>query len=354
MSKQNIRPEEFLESAGFIKTGLVVMKDDKGHETAPYMRATTKMGDLCYIELNSNDPLSIERIPDRIKVSIKTGSVISNPTKMTIAECSNGSVCGVALECDNELCMVSHTDDNKDYSEINLSVLSEMPTKSHHVRGWPVAYPMIRYTDICSSDKCIDNIHQVAKHIRCKMIYLNQSNIINLMKEVGDMNANLSFLASKYHLVYEALTKELEFLECSLEKWSCCPKTCDSIAMEASLIKEYRNRQAFFTGISLDSMRVNSLHPEISRISNHISRTYAHLYLKARKNLDVCSDQFCSKTIMTPEAWGYPAEMINYQSEIDCGKWPCILDSWIEEYVKSGECDLAKRLEFLKLAVLSC
>jgi hypothetical protein len=351
--------DEMLVNAGFVKSSVIAIKDEKGTDTVPYIHAYTRMGDVCYIELdladsNCNKNISNNNghngLGERMRATIRSGSVIPQQTKISVAQCANSSVCGVAFECNNEVCVLSPVEcgDNMAASglkEVTFVIAESLPTKNVQANGSPLAYPVVRLSEIKNSPEvAIQNVHIAAQAISTRAIGIATNNLAELARRANSVSNALNLLSSRWNEMHTQRCEEVSALEGHLQYWrSYCPPTCDSMAKEKAIVTDLCARAAALERYLQLQNRLSTLIPEMCRLEAIVNRSYADSYLTSRLN-EPCQ---CRPS---PEKWGYPPALANYDSDINVGRWPPVLNSWIASY-RTNCPDAAIRLENLKETV---
>ena len=334
--------DEFLVQNGFVKTSLVTMKSD---ESVPYIKAYTKLGHSCYIELDSivAGPCTSS---ERMRVSLKNTSIIPSPTKISVATCAKSIVCGVAFECNDEVCVLSPAQ-GEGYREVNMTISDLANSKTLVVAGSPIAYPVVRCSEVLKQPaQMICNIRDASHNIRCQAVAFNTKALADEISQVSALMESLKCLQARYCDVYTAFERETQFLENELVKWeSCGSKGKEAICAEKAIIDNLRARSCLLDQTILNETKVINLGCEVSKMQNFVARSYAQLYLISR-NFDVCG---LSRSCLDPCRWGYPRELGSFDRELLSGNFPPQVCQWIVGY-KNTKDEAATRLEYLKLA----
>ena len=340
--------DEVLVNAGFVKTSVLAIKGENGVDLTPYFRSYTSLGDICYIEIDPTEGINMATTNgiDRMRATVRTGSTIKQQTMISVAQCANSAVCGVAFECDSEVCVLvptSHTETG--FREQVYVVTEALPSKNVQLHGTPLAYPVIRLSEILSCpEAAIKKVNEASRIIAARTIGLAQTSMTELASRATCLSKSLGLLTSHWDTIHRNRCKEIDELHKLREYYACIrPPTCESMETEKKIVAELCARGHALEAYLALQARIVGLLPELGRMQAQVEHLYAHSYLASREPT--------SCALRTPpQAWGYPQDLDRFHADLVSGKWPCEVDTGIHKY--TCECpEAAKRLEHLKAAV---
>jgi hypothetical protein len=356
--------DEKLVSAGFVKTSILTIRDEKGTDIVPYVRAYTRLGDTCYIEFEGGAVADAVRIvpsaaDTRMRATVRTGSIIPHQTKISVSQCASSSVCGVAFECNNEVCVLQPESCTDRPRETIYVVAESIPTKHVQAAGSPLAYPVVRYSEIeACAETAIANVHRAAAAIAARAISVVSNNMAELSRRATSAAITLQTLSARWAELHASRCRETEELSALLEWHRRCTAAaaagagagaCVSDAPVGALEKEKaivadlcRRGRALERYLHLQN-RLLSIMPEVSRLEAITANAFSDAYLCSR-TVEPCA---CRQS---PELWGFHASLAQYDEELAAGRWPEALNTWIHNY-RSTHHECAQRLEQLKIAI---
>ena len=340
--------DEVLVSAGFVKTSVLAIKSENGTDLTPYFRSYTHGGDICYIEIDPTEGVNLTSHNgiDRMRATVRSGSSIKQQTMISVAQCANSAVCGVAFECDSEVCVLIPTAKTETGFKEQVYVITEsLPSKNVQLHGTPLAYPVIRLSEILACpDAAIKKVSEASRIIAARTIGLTQTAMAELTRRAACLSNSFAILTSQWDIIHRNRCREVDELHALHKHYACiCPQTCESMAMQKKIVGELCARgHALEDYLRLQSHIIGLL-PDLGRLQAQVEQFYAQSYL--------CSREPTSCVLRTPpETWGYPPELAGFHDTLVAGTWPKDVDAWIQKY----HCDCpeaAKRLEHLKAVV---
>lgn len=115
-------------------------------EHMTYIKAISPLGDVLFIHVDQKGVSTVD-IGDFTTVRSVEGKKISVSDKTAAATCTSQSTCGVALQCEDELCVIVRTDDG--HNEQNSFMLTEgYSEKTITPVGSSIAFPVVKLSEI--------------------------------------------------------------------------------------------------------------------------------------------------------------------------------------------------------------
>jgi hypothetical protein len=144
--------ETSLVDSGYLPVDKVLTKDDNGNLMCQYVKAIDETGRSVFVDLDCDGYVSVSP-KDMVVTEKSQASVIPYSVKMGTYECASSDVCGVAFECDNEICTMTRSNEDLTPSETVFSQ-TKLPvtTEGHKHHGildsHPIAYPIVSLSDV--------------------------------------------------------------------------------------------------------------------------------------------------------------------------------------------------------------
>ncbi len=156
--------EQTLVKSGYLPLDKILTKDDNGMLMCRYIKAIDSSGRTTFVDMDCDGMVSVE--PSNMTMTkVSSASVVPYSVKMGAYECANSDVCGVAFECDNEICTLKRSNEDLTPTETVFAQIKEgKGSLSHSYHGMlqnhPIAYPIVSLSDIKN------NPEQVACSVR--------------------------------------------------------------------------------------------------------------------------------------------------------------------------------------------
>ena len=143
--------EENLAEKGYIVTDKIFVRTPPSGIVPQYMKAKNNFGQTVFIELDSEGDVVYESENQTMVVS-QNASMVPVSKQIGIYECSlSGGACGVAFDCEGEVCTLTKSIDSPNQpTRLVLTTTTKPTEKSLSLSGSPIAYPVVRYSDIMS------------------------------------------------------------------------------------------------------------------------------------------------------------------------------------------------------------
>lgn len=207
--------EDLLSEKGFTSTDKVFL-DKSGQVFAKFIKVTTDLGQTAFVELDSEGMVQYQP-SSRTMIEEDVGTMVPEQSKVIgTYECSmKGGGCGVAFDCNEEVCVMSRPADSTTVpTPVVLKKASKPASTELVVSGVPTAYPVVRLSDALKTPLATKaSIEKSTKAIRnagvkeCKQYY------DDLRSTLADMNAalNANYAAANSYIASLANdTKQLQ------------------------------------------------------------------------------------------------------------------------------------------------
>jgi len=224
--------EKTLVKSGYLPVDKVLTKDDNGNLMCQYIKAVDATGRTTYVDLDCEGYVAVD--PEDVAMTSATkASVVPYSARIGTYECASSDVCGVAFECDNEICTVKRSDGSMTPSETvftTSSVSQKFPGHKEHgmLSNHPISYPIVSLSDIK------ENPERVAcsvrdSHNRMRNAAFGQVNrdTTNLLESSNGLNNEVRRFDAKQKSVASKLTSTIEQLETAHEALKRKPPVTD-------------------------------------------------------------------------------------------------------------------------------
>ena len=152
-------------------------------------------------------------MPDLTTVHVAKGSSIALSDKLAANDCAGSGICGVALECQDELCTIVRQNDGSS-KEATFVMTEEYSTKTMTPDGSPVASVIIRMSEILQDYKgTLDRTRVATQRIRENSFKASQEGLDRTMKQSQLLHDVISKFASNRNAAYESLKKSIAQLQ---------------------------------------------------------------------------------------------------------------------------------------------
>ena len=137
-----------LSRAGYLPLDKVITKDENNLLMCKYIKAMDNSGRTVFVDMDCEGLVSVD--PNNMTMTrVSNASVVPYSTKMGAYECTSSDVCGVAFECEGEVCTLQRSAESMEPRE---TVFAEVHNRQNGSNGvlsnQPIAYPIVSLTDI--------------------------------------------------------------------------------------------------------------------------------------------------------------------------------------------------------------
>ena len=147
-------------------TDLVLTKSPTGQVEGRYLKTIYERGQTVFVELNTDGFVSVQP-EDLTMIESKTASKVPLSVKTGTMDCAGLDVCGVAFECQGELCTLTREDPSMVPTEIVLHTVEKPTERALVEEGTPIAYPIVRLSEIdANNDQVVKSVDEATARIR--------------------------------------------------------------------------------------------------------------------------------------------------------------------------------------------
>ena len=210
--------ENTLIESGFLPVDKILTKDDNGNLMCQYIKAIDETGRSAFVDLDCDGYVSVS--PEDATMTEKTNaSVVPYSVKMGTYECASSDVCGVAFECDNEICTLKRSDESLAPTEtVFTNTKASLDSSGHKHHGMldshPISYPIVSMSDIKA------NPNQVACSIRDSHNRMRNAAFGQTNKHTSDLlkaEKRLQNEVSRYNKIQKKVSNSLNKTIAQLE-----------------------------------------------------------------------------------------------------------------------------------------
>lgn len=187
--------DQFLLSKGFAPVARVHLDNKK----TSYLKAFTKLGHMCYIQLDVDKPVIREQDLSLIKHDKITKEPIKDG-RLHLDECAKLEVCGIAYECNDGICVLKRDLESLDLKE-DIFTVTELPSVQYGIeKNAPLSYPIVLYSEIIANeDAVLWNIARVTIRLKSKSIQNYNKDLMHLRSVVTDLYDTAITLIDNMH-----------------------------------------------------------------------------------------------------------------------------------------------------------
>ena len=221
--------EQTLTESGYLPVDKILTKDENDNLMCQYIKAVDSTGRSAYVDLDCEGYVAVDP-KDMKMVTSSAASVVPYSVKMGTYECAASDVCGVAFECDNEICTLKRTDESLTPIETVFTHGGSEAGHHHHgmVGSYPISYPIVTLSDIKEKPE------QVAcsirdSHNRMRNVAFGQANkdTTNLVDATKSLNNEINRFNTNQKVVSATLAKTIAQLEDIHNQYKRSPPTSD-------------------------------------------------------------------------------------------------------------------------------
>jgi len=157
---------QMLLESGYAPLDKIVILNAQGAPEVKYIKAVNKLGQYVYVYLDSKGFIS-RNADDIVMSELRKAEKIPISLKVGINDCVASDVCGVAFECDKEVCTLIRDETSDELVEhVYVNGDRAIETTSP-AEGELISYPIVRLSEIKNSpDAVLRNTNEVTKRLR--------------------------------------------------------------------------------------------------------------------------------------------------------------------------------------------
>jgi len=281
--------EQELLLAGYAPRDKVIVRSSNGQRSVAYVKCLNKVGLVVFVELDVDGFVSSQ--PDDLSmVEVQKADILPLSVKMGVKDCAGLDVCGVAFECKDAICTVTH--DPRDMSLRETSfVYEEKYTERMALLGDGfIAYPIVKVSEIrANPDLVLANTRMVTARIRNAAFDTCVKQLHMVDGEIERAHHLMATFNHLKHMSADKLGHSIALLEEINNGYQLNAPTTDE-----ELIK-YRT-------VLFNLRRRNELVVDLLRICDIVGRTHQHLKA-ANELIAQAGDRLMQEFVRLDEVW---------------------------------------------------
>lgn len=265
--------EAILFDRGFVPTDRIVTQDEQGRPVVKYIKVITNRGHRAFIDPDTEGlikPMETQKIMRQVETvssipySIKNGSL----------ECASNIACGIAYECQDEVCVL-----RKDDLTPKEVVFSTEPVVTRVGSVNYISYPIVKLSDIMAEpEQVLEDVAEVSQRLQVEERSKCLEDTVKTNKSFGQMANKYNEMVSRYQLAFEILRGNISLLKDFQQKTSSDNSRTKLILLNLSRRYDLQN-DLFKMCDRLNHIQNNfdQLSSEISEINELLKQSYNNL-----------------------------------------------------------------------------
>ena len=222
--------EQMLTESGYLPVDKILTKDENGNLMCQYIKSVDATGRTSFVDLDCEGYVSVDPKDMTMVNGSNNASVVPYSVKMGTYECASSDVCGVAFECDNEICTLKRADDSLVPSEtVFTQSATEVGHKKHGILdNHPISYPIVSLSDIKSDPErvacSIKDAHDRMRNASFGQVSQETSGLVGATKS---LNNEISRFNANQKAISASLTNTISQLEKIHNQYKKSPPVSD-------------------------------------------------------------------------------------------------------------------------------
>ena len=222
--------EQMLTESGYLPVDKILTKDENGNLMCQYIKSVDATGRTSFVDLDCEGYVSVDPKDMTMVNGSNNASVVPYSVKMGTYECASSDVCGVAFECDNEICTLKRADDSLTPSE---TVFTQSATEAGHKKhgmldNHPISYPIVSLSDIKANPErvacSIKDAHDRMRNASFGQVSQDTSGLVSATKS---LNNEISRFNTNQKAISASLTNTIAQLEKIHAQYKKSPPSSD-------------------------------------------------------------------------------------------------------------------------------
>nr|QBK90769.1 MAG: uncharacterized protein LCPAC201_00700 [Pithovirus LCPAC201] len=243
--------EEKLAEKGYIVIDKIFVQDAVGI-LPQYFKAKNNFGQTVFIELDTVGDVVYENESQTMIVT-QNASMVPVSKQIGTYECSmSGGACGVAFDCDGEICTLIKSIDSPDQpTRLILTTASRPQTKSLTLSDSPTAYTVVRLSDILADPLATAGIiEKSTSSIRNAGYQECKENWNDFEKATSEMKMSATEFSSTSSMILDRLASDLRTLNNFRAAYVKSPPTTEEAKEKyQSVVYNIDNRQELLVAL---------------------------------------------------------------------------------------------------------
>lgn len=274
--------DQMLKTRGYNIISRVLVRDSKNNSLhAQFIEALNDLGQKVFIDLDLPGIIEANQ-GDLIVVPDGIANTIPHSFKTGVFECAGLDVTGVALVCDNEICVLTWDEDGVGPHEINFRPESSSISTTENRAGDTnvddyVVYPIVKLSDINENPKLTsETIDEVTRRLQ-NTIYENcKTGTKSTMAAIKKLESSLLEFIEVEHACSVELSKSIQALkQIHADYLKAAPTEANQIRYR-KLLYNLRKRHEYAVELIHLCKKVNSKRDKILKYADYINEVSRH------------------------------------------------------------------------------
>ncbi len=263
--------EAILLESGYVPTDKVITKDDRGLLVCQYLKAVDRSGRTVFVDMDCEGFVSVEP-SNMTMVKASDASVVPYSIKMGAYDCAASDVCGVAFECDGEVCTLKRSDKDLTPTETVFASARKDGSVYGMMPDYPIPYPIVTLSDIKAKPQEVSSSIRES-HDRMRKIAFGhvERDIDNLDKATASLVHEVRKFEEYQKNVSDKLSTTMKEFEAMNDRFIRKPATNDNArALQRTVQYNLRKRNDMVLDYLMYSEAVNSRVSRIKQLASEI------------------------------------------------------------------------------------
>ena len=274
--------EDQLAIRGYITTDRVLTKSPSGEVEGRYLKTINERGQIVYVEPDTEGYVSVQP-EDRTMIESKSASKVPMSARTGTFECAGMDVCGVAFECEGELCTLTREDASMAPSELVLHTVGKPAERSVVEEGTPIAFPIVRLSEILvAPEQVVESIDTATVRIRNASYQSCVADMNRINRSLDSASGNFKTLVGTLDGTFKKLGASVNELEALRAGYDAVPPQNDEQREKIRKITfNLHRRHDMLTDllrlcktVSAYGEHVNEISDKFSDFTDHIEEAY--------------------------------------------------------------------------------
>lgn len=213
--------EEELKRLGYVPINRIMETDETNDNTneknarigcigCVYVKAINPSGYIVFVEMDE-DGYIIHQEGAMITTRKKKDDMVSLYSKKSAMECAQTDVCGLAFECRDGICSLTHSDSSTMPEEVNFVIKDSRKIEK---KENPVAYPIVRMSEIRHNPELtLKNVDLCTKRLRNTSYRYSNEQVERTFSLETPLREQMSLFKKQYDQIYHNIRTRIDQLE---------------------------------------------------------------------------------------------------------------------------------------------
>lgn len=209
--------EKELITHGYMPMEKVIIRH-KQNDKARYIKALNKLGQTVFIDLDSDGVVHVNPTDVTLTQTNKS-TMVPYSAKMGTMNCLDLDVCGVAFECSNGICTLHRGVRSSIPIETTFTTVEDYGPKAAIVKGSPVAYPIIRMSEIRANNQMVlKTVNKATRKLRNDSHAICVTHLHHSSTLINELSKEYNKFIDQQKSLFSSISSSIEILENSILK----------------------------------------------------------------------------------------------------------------------------------------